>query len=61
MYVRNYGDRLGLSWQEAFQTDDKRVVEEHCRRDSIEFEWKDENRLRTKQIRPAVQKTSAHR
>ncbi len=54
MYVRNYGDMLGLSWQEAFQTDDKRVVEEHCRRDTIEFEWKDENRLRTKQIRPAV-------
>lgn len=54
MYVRNYGDMLGLPWQEAFQTDDKRVVEEHCRRDSIEFEWKDENRLRTKQIRPAV-------
>jgi amino acid adenylation domain-containing protein len=54
MYVRNYGDMLGLPWQEAFQTDDKRVVEEHCRRDSIDFEWKDENRLRTKQIRPAV-------
>lgn len=54
MYVRNYGDMLGLSWQEAFQTDDKRVVEEHCRRDAIEFEWKDENRLRTKQVRPAV-------
>ncbi|HXQ72868.1 MAG TPA: condensation domain-containing protein, partial [Pyrinomonadaceae bacterium] len=44
MYVRNYGDMLGLSWQEAFQTDDKRVVEEHCRRDAIEFEWKDEHR-----------------
>src|SRR5688572_31013451 len=33
MYVRNYGDGLGLSWQEAFQTDDKRIVEEHCRRE----------------------------
>jgi amino acid adenylation domain-containing protein len=56
MYVRNYGDMLGLSWREAFQTDDRRVVEEHCHRDMIEFEWKDENRLRTKQIRPAVRK-----
>jgi amino acid adenylation domain-containing protein len=54
MYVRNYGDGLGLSWQVAFQTDDKRIVEEHCRRDAIEFEWKDGDRLRTKQIRPAV-------
>ena len=56
MYVRNYGDNLGLSWQEAFQTDDKQIVEEHCRRDSIDFEWKDGNRLRTKQVRPAVRK-----
>ncbi|HEY6804818.1 MAG TPA: amino acid adenylation domain-containing protein [Pyrinomonadaceae bacterium] len=56
MYVRNYGDMLGLSAQEAFQTADKRVIEEHCRRDAIEFEWKDGNRLRTKQIRPAVRR-----
>jgi alpha-ketoglutarate-dependent taurine dioxygenase/acyl carrier protein len=56
MYVRNYGDMLGLSWQEAFQTDDKRVVEEHCRFVSISFEWKNDDRLRTKQIRPAVRK-----
>jgi amino acid adenylation domain-containing protein len=54
LYVRNYGDGLGLSWPEAFQTDDKLVVEEHCRRDAIEFEWKDGNRLRTRQVRPAV-------
>jgi amino acid adenylation domain-containing protein len=54
MYVRNYGDGLGLAWQVAFQTDDKRIVEEHCRREAIEFEWKDGDRLRTKQIRPAV-------
>jgi amino acid adenylation domain-containing protein len=54
MYVRNYGDGLGLSWREAFQTEDKQLVEEHCRRDAIEFEWKDGDRLRTRQIRPAV-------
>ena len=54
MYVRNYGDGLGLSWREAFQTDDRAVVEEHCRADAIEFEWKDGDRLRTRQVRPAV-------
>ncbi|HEY0367192.1 MAG TPA: TauD/TfdA family dioxygenase, partial [Pyrinomonadaceae bacterium] len=54
MYVRNYGDNLGLSWQEAFQTDDRAIVEEHCRREAIEFDWKEGNRLRTKQTRPAV-------
>ncbi|MEW6735924.1 MAG: condensation domain-containing protein, partial [Acidobacteriota bacterium] len=56
MYVRNYGDGLGLPWQEVFQTNDKLVVEEHCRNACIEFEWKDHNRLRTRQIRPAIRK-----
>jgi|SRR5689334_12820571 len=55
MYVRNYGD-LGLSWQEAFQTDDKRVVEQYCHHAQIEVEWKEKDRLRTRQLRPAVRK-----
>jgi amino acid adenylation domain-containing protein len=54
MYVRNYGDGLGLHWTEVFQTKEKSVVEEHCREASIEFEWKDNNRLRTRQVRPAI-------
>ena len=54
LYVRNYGDGLGLHWPEVFQTTDKSVVEQHCREASIEFEWKDNNRLRTRQVRPAV-------
>ena len=54
MYVRNYGDGLGLPWQEVFQTTERAEVEEHCRRAAIEFEWKDGDRLRTRQVRPAV-------
>ncbi|HWF02467.1 MAG TPA: condensation domain-containing protein, partial [Candidatus Angelobacter sp.] len=54
MYMRNYGDGLGLHWPEVFQTTDKSAVEQHCREASIEFEWKDGNRLRTRQVRPAV-------
>lgn len=54
MYMRNYGDGLGLHWTEVFQTKDKSVVEQHCREASIEFEWKDNNRLRTHQVRPAI-------
>ncbi|HEY0603115.1 MAG TPA: TauD/TfdA family dioxygenase [Herpetosiphonaceae bacterium] len=54
MYVRNFGDGFGLSWQEAFQTDDKARLEEYCRTNGIDVEWKGENRLRTRQIRPAV-------
>jgi alpha-ketoglutarate-dependent taurine dioxygenase len=54
MYVRTYGNGLGLPWQEVFQTSDPLVVEERCRRASIEFEWDGATRLKTRQIRPAI-------
>jgi alpha-ketoglutarate-dependent taurine dioxygenase len=54
MYVRNYGDGFGLPWQTVFQTVDKRVVEEHCRKNGIQAEWKDGDRLRTRAVLPAV-------
>lgn len=54
MYVRNFGDGLGLSWQTAFQTEDPAAVEEFCRNADIQVEWKGGGRLRTRQIRPAV-------
>jgi alpha-ketoglutarate-dependent taurine dioxygenase len=50
MYVRNYGDGLGLSWQTTFQTNSRAAVEEYCRRASIECEWKSGDRLRTRQV-----------
>ena len=56
LYVRNYNDGFGLTWQTVFQTRDKAVVEEYCRRNAIEFEWKDGERLRTRQVRQAVAK-----
>jgi alpha-ketoglutarate-dependent taurine dioxygenase len=54
MYVRNYGEGVDLSWQDAFQTTDRAKVAEYCRQAHTEFEWKDENRLRTRQVRQAV-------
>ena len=54
MYVRNFGDGFGLPWQSVFQTSDKRVVEEHCRRNGIEAEWKEGDRLRLRTILPAM-------
>jgi alpha-ketoglutarate-dependent taurine dioxygenase len=54
MYVRNYGTGVDLSWQDAFQTEDRAEVEAYCRRAPLEWEWLDGDRLRTKQIRPAV-------
>jgi alpha-ketoglutarate-dependent taurine dioxygenase len=53
MYVRNFGDGLSLSWQAAFQTTDRTAVERYCKASNVDFEWKSENRLRTRQVRPA--------
>lgn len=54
MYVRNFGDGFGLSWQTVFQTTDKEAIEQHCRARGIETEWKDGGRLRTRAVRPAI-------
>ncbi|WP_091987996.1 TauD/TfdA family dioxygenase [Pseudoalteromonas denitrificans] len=54
MYVRNYGGGLDLPWQEVFNTDDKSVVEQYCTDQNIEFEWKEDDELRTKQICQAI-------
>ena len=53
MYVRNYGDGMGLPWQTAFQTDRPDEVEAYCRKIGIEVEWKPDGRLRTRQVGPA--------
>jgi alpha-ketoglutarate-dependent taurine dioxygenase len=54
MCSRNFGDGFGLRWQEVFQSQDKTAVEDYCRKNSIEVEWKDADRLRTRAIRPAA-------
>lgn len=54
MLVRNFGDGFGLSWQKVFHTTDQADVAEYCRASGIEFEWKDNNRLRIRQVRPCV-------
>jgi alpha-ketoglutarate-dependent taurine dioxygenase len=54
MYVRNYGDKLDLNWQNVFQTTNKSEVENYCRKSGIDFEWKDSNYLRTRQVCQAV-------
>lgn len=54
MYVRNYGEGVDLSWQEAFQTEDRAAVEAYCRKVATEFEWRGDDRLRTRQVRQAI-------
>jgi hypothetical protein len=54
MYVRNYGDGLDLAWQDVFQTSEKSVVEQYCRNAGIEWKWKGNSRLTTRQVRQSV-------
>jgi len=56
MYVRNYGEGLGLDWQTIFRTTSRSEVEKICNKTCVEFEWKPGNGLRTRAVRPAVVK-----
>jgi alpha-ketoglutarate-dependent taurine dioxygenase len=54
LYVRNYGGGLDLSWQNVFQTTSRSEVESFCLGAGIEFEWREGDRLRTRQVCQAV-------
>lgn len=53
IYTRTFRAEIGLSWQEAFQTDDRTDVEHHCRSHGHEFSW-DGDVLHTRHHRPAM-------
>jgi len=54
LYVRNFGQGIGLSWQQAFQTEDRADVERSCAAAGVEFEWKPGGGLRTRAVAQAV-------
>jgi Taurine catabolism dioxygenase TauD, TfdA family len=47
MYVRNYGNGVGLDWRTAFQADNQATVERYCAANGLEWEWLPEDCLRT--------------
>ena len=55
LYVRNYLPGISLSWQDVFQTNDRREVEQFCQQNQISWEWMGQDRLRTWQRRSAFQ------
>lgn len=57
MYIRNYGNGLDVAWQKVFNTQDPAVVERYCRAHGIEYEWKEDGELRTRQV---AQATAVH-
>lgn len=52
MYVRNYSEGLGLSWQKIFRTESREEVAWACKANHMAFEWLEGDRLRTRAIRP---------
>jgi alpha-ketoglutarate-dependent taurine dioxygenase len=54
MLARNFGDGMSLPWQTSFRLTERQELESYCRDSRIECEWKGADRLRTRQVRPAV-------
>jgi alpha-ketoglutarate-dependent taurine dioxygenase len=54
LYVRNFGQGLGMRWEDAFQTRDREELEVRCRHDKIAVDWLDDKRVRIRQQRPAL-------
>ena len=54
MYVRNYKEGLGQSWQAIMRAENRADAEKFCRNNLMEFEWKEGNGLLTRCVRPAV-------
>lgn len=53
MYVRNYST-LDLPWPTVFQTEDRSEVEAYCQANDLDYEWLENNGLRTMQVNPAT-------
>ncbi len=56
MYVRNFGQGLGLSWSTVFGSSDRSDVEKYCGAAHIQSEWLPGDGLRTRHVRPAFQR-----
>jgi amino acid adenylation domain-containing protein len=54
LYTRSYGNGLGLTWHEVFQSTSRAEVEERCREEGFEAEWRERDTLRTSCRRPAA-------
>lgn len=49
VYVRNFSEGLDVSWQRFFQTEDRSVVEEACKKQGFVAEWYGNDNLRVLQ------------
>ncbi|MFI0483504.1 TauD/TfdA family dioxygenase [Actinomadura sp. 9N215] len=51
---RNYHATLGMTWQQAFGTEDPQGVERYCLAHGVDVEWRADGGLRTRQRRDAI-------
>lgn len=56
MLIRNYGAGLGPGWRKVFATDSLDDVRRYCTQSGIELEILGSDRLRTRQVRPAIRR-----
>jgi alpha-ketoglutarate-dependent taurine dioxygenase len=54
LLTRSYNDEIGASLAESFGTDDRGAVEDYCRGHAIDFTWRPDGSLHTRQRRAAV-------
>jgi alpha-ketoglutarate-dependent taurine dioxygenase len=54
LLTRLFRERIGTSWRDVFDTDDRETLVEVLRRDAIDFDWLPDGGLRTVRHRPAV-------
>lgn len=53
-YIRTYHEGFDISWQNAFQTEDRQVVEDYCRRAGLSWQWRPDGVLRTEHVLDSV-------
>jgi alpha-ketoglutarate-dependent taurine dioxygenase len=54
MLVRNFSEHLGLPWRTSFKVATREEFEDYCRKAWVTATWKDEDHVRTQQIRPVI-------
>lgn len=54
MLVRNFSEHLSLPWRTSFKVSTKEELETYCQRARVTPEWKGEDHLTTRQVRPAI-------
>ena len=54
MIERNYHDHVGISWKQAFATDDPAGVERYCAENALHWRWLPGGRLCTTAVRSAT-------